>query len=319
MGAVGVPGGAGADELCKSVEVHSSGLRQYGAIAHDRQTGALGAELSHGVCGHCACWVTFVAILIGQACRRSCAPQRQSSTPQLHTQLHLVQAVPRTHFRHPYHFASRTQRLGSLDDEPNACCRWRVIMSEFHRQQTFGSETFIDVSASGNSSGRDAYADLDAAHLYHDNNYRALPHPLQIPQDGFAHGHFAYASHSSGVSLPGKRTALFIDIPPSFHNCALSIPSGFSVPLISSAPCSWFEVPHRWVAGPRARHFRTIKRARRFGPTRDEACISPNTGTHQHRQVSTTACSGSHTVFRAKYTAETFLHHFAPRFWHLIW
>jgi hypothetical protein len=86
-------------------------------------------------------------------------------------------------------------------------------MSEFHRQQAFGSETFIDVSANGNSSGRDAYANLDAAHLYHENNYRALPHPLQIPQDGFAHGHFAYASHSSsGVSLPGKRTALFINI-----------------------------------------------------------------------------------------------------------
>ncbi|KAH7074671.1 hypothetical protein BKA63DRAFT_319020 [Paraphoma chrysanthemicola] len=82
-------------------------------------------------------------------------------------------------------------------------------MSEFHRQQAFGSETFIDVSASGNSSGRDAYANLDASQLYHDNNYRALPHPLQIPQDGFAHGHFAYASHSSsGVSLPGLQYTL---------------------------------------------------------------------------------------------------------------
>ncbi|KAF2031380.1 hypothetical protein EK21DRAFT_63360 [Setomelanomma holmii] len=81
-------------------------------------------------------------------------------------------------------------------------------MSEFHRQQAFGSETFIDVSASGSSSGRDAYDNLDAAHLYHDNNYRALPHPLQIPQDGFAHGHFAYALHSSGASLPGLQYTL---------------------------------------------------------------------------------------------------------------
>jgi hypothetical protein len=59
-------------------------------------------------------------------------------------------------------------------------------------------------------SGRDNYETLDAAHLYHEHDYRALPHPLQIPQDGYAQGQFAYASHSSGPSLSGKRIALSI-------------------------------------------------------------------------------------------------------------
>jgi hypothetical protein len=53
--AVGVPDGAGAGELCKSVEVHSSDLRQYGAIAHDRQTSALGTEVFARVRVNTAC------------------------------------------------------------------------------------------------------------------------------------------------------------------------------------------------------------------------------------------------------------------------
>jgi hypothetical protein len=59
-------------------------------------------------------------------------------------------------------------------------------------------------------SGRDAYETLDAAQLYHDHDYRALPHPLQIPQDGYAHGEYAYASHGSGATLSGKRITSFI-------------------------------------------------------------------------------------------------------------
>lgn len=60
-------------------------------------------------------------------------------------------------------------------------------------------------------SGRDAYDHhFDLTHLYHEPNYRALPHPLQIPQDGYAHGELAYASHSSAASLPGKHTSLFV-------------------------------------------------------------------------------------------------------------
>lgn len=60
-------------------------------------------------------------------------------------------------------------------------------------------------------SGRDAYDHhFDLAHLYHEPNSRA--HPLQVPQVGYAHGELAYASHSSAVPLPGKRTSLLIAI-----------------------------------------------------------------------------------------------------------
>jgi hypothetical protein len=61
-------------------------------------------------------------------------------------------------------------------------------------------------------SGRDTYEPLDAAQLYHEHedDYRALPPPLSSPQDGYAHGEYAYAPHhSSGASLSGKRIALF--------------------------------------------------------------------------------------------------------------
>lgn len=87
-------------------------------------------------------------------------------------------------------------------------------MSESHRQQTFGQPTFTDASVNGSSSGRDRFDLLDVTSFYHqDDEYQGHRlHPLQIPslQDGFAHGqHFAYPSHSSGVSLPGMRMPLF--------------------------------------------------------------------------------------------------------------
>jgi hypothetical protein len=61
-------------------------------------------------------------------------------------------------------------------------------------------------------SGRNTYEPLDANQLYHDTDYRALPPALQIPQDGYAHGQFAYASHGSSGSLSGKRITYFITI-----------------------------------------------------------------------------------------------------------
>lgn len=52
----GVLGGAGAGELCKSVEVHSSDPGAYGAIAPDRQTRTLSTEVFARVCVETACW-----------------------------------------------------------------------------------------------------------------------------------------------------------------------------------------------------------------------------------------------------------------------
>lgn len=102
-------------------------------------------------------------------------------------------------------------------------------------------------------SGRDAY-DLDSAHLYHEHNYRALPHPLQIPQDGYAHSQFAYASHSSGGALPGKLLYLCCFILPVHMSALLYIPceSCTSRPirsLLVVAP------PRPWVAGSGSRRF----------------------------------------------------------------
>jgi hypothetical protein len=84
-------------------------------------------------------------------------------------------------------------------------------MSETYRQQAFGQPTFIDEPASGNSSGRDHFDMLDAANLFHDNYQSHRGQPLQIPApDGYQAGHqYGYASHSSGVTLPGKRFPLF--------------------------------------------------------------------------------------------------------------
>jgi hypothetical protein len=83
-------------------------------------------------------------------------------------------------------------------------------MSETYRQQAFGQPTFIDAHASGSSSGHDLFDILDAANLYHDQEYHPGGQhlqPLQIPtQDDITQNqHFAYALHSSGVSAPGKR------------------------------------------------------------------------------------------------------------------
>jgi hypothetical protein len=61
-------------------------------------------------------------------------------------------------------------------------------------------------------SGRDGYDALDTPQLYQEHNYRALPQPLQIPPDGYAHDEFAYASHGSGTSLSGKLVALFVSL-----------------------------------------------------------------------------------------------------------
>jgi hypothetical protein len=86
MGAVGVPGGAGADELCKSVEVHSSGSGNMAQSLTIARLERWGQNFRTGVVWARRMLVTFVAILIGRLGRRSCAPQRQSSLPpQLQT------------------------------------------------------------------------------------------------------------------------------------------------------------------------------------------------------------------------------------------
>ncbi|XPS76297.1 hypothetical protein M3J09_008350 [Ascochyta lentis] len=76
-------------------------------------------------------------------------------------------------------------------------------------QSTFGQQIFTDVSASGNSSGRDRFEMLDATQFYHqDRDYQA-PGSLRLSgQDSsYAPGHlFAYASHSGPPSLPSLHT-----------------------------------------------------------------------------------------------------------------
>ncbi|UPX12405.1 uncharacterized protein EKO05_0002953 [Ascochyta rabiei] len=76
-------------------------------------------------------------------------------------------------------------------------------------QSTFGQQIFTDVSASGNSSGRDRFEMLDATQFYHqDRDYQA-PGSLRLSgQDSsYAQGHlFAYASHSGPPSLPSLHT-----------------------------------------------------------------------------------------------------------------
>lgn len=114
-------------------------------------------------------------------------------------------------------------------------------MSETYLQQAFGQPTFTDVHASGNSSGHDLLDILDAANLYHNNEYHpGLQHlqPLHIPpQDEIAQNqHFAYALHSSGVSAPGKR------------NPSIFISSSFTYftlneLLVSLSTCEWTLFP----------------------------------------------------------------------------
>jgi hypothetical protein len=183
---------------------------------------------------------------------RTCAAQRQFSTPQTPDVSSTSKSTPTPiplRIRHPT--APRAERRSER------CCRWRVTMSEFHRQNAFIPQTFIEVSAGGRFVVRETCRDnvnvcslsgpnqFDVANLFHDHDYHALPHPLQIPQDGYAHGEFAY---STGVSVPGKRVALFISNPNSASQSdAICIPcnsctsySLLSLPVVSR--------PRRWVA-----------------------------------------------------------------------
>jgi hypothetical protein len=82
-------------------------------------------------------------------------------------------------------------------------CEWEVSLSDV---VLLNRRTNLTI---GSLSGRDAYETLDAAQLYHEHDYRALPEPLQILQDGYAHGEYAYASHSSDATLSGKRITSF--------------------------------------------------------------------------------------------------------------
>ncbi|KAL5121686.1 hypothetical protein ACEQ8H_000373 [Pleosporales sp. CAS-2024a] len=118
-------------------------------------------------------------------------------------------------------------------------------MSELHRHNAFGPPTFIDVSANARWASLASYADtaheltttpsslsgpdhgfapIDASPLDHHDEYHVLPEPLQVPQDGFAHGHGEYssASHSSVASRPGLQytlpTMAAPSIPPQYDH-----------------------------------------------------------------------------------------------------
>ncbi|KAF1915381.1 hypothetical protein BDU57DRAFT_557536 [Ampelomyces quisqualis] len=96
-------------------------------------------------------------------------------------------------------------------------------MSEFHRQQARGPQTFIGASASGSLSGRDGYDGLDSAPPYHEHDYHATA------PDGYAHGEFAFASHGSELrftlpSMAGHPISQQYDHEPSI----LDELSGFS-------------------------------------------------------------------------------------------
>ena len=125
-------------------------------------------------------------------------------------------------------------------------------MSETYRQQPFGQPTFIEAPASGSSSGHDRFDILDASTFYHEDEYQGHRlHPLQIPssQEEYVHGQqFVYASHGSGVSLPGKRTPLFILSLVGLHMLDIHI-IAMPVPLSLSIPCSWWHFQLSWVAG----------------------------------------------------------------------
>ncbi|KAH9872843.1 hypothetical protein J1614_005237 [Plenodomus biglobosus] len=82
-------------------------------------------------------------------------------------------------------------------------------MSETYRQQAFGRPTFIDACASGSSSGPDRFDILDNNFFHDDSQGRHAP-SLHIPShDEYSQGHhFAYASHSSSLSLPGLQYSM---------------------------------------------------------------------------------------------------------------
>jgi hypothetical protein len=95
-------------------------------------------------------------------------------------------------------------------------------------------------------SGRDSYDALDAAHFYQEHDYRALPQPLQIAPDGYAHSEFAYASHGSGTSLSGKLIALFVSLRIVVSNistihslCVSSACHLLQSLLVVAMPCRW--------------------------------------------------------------------------------
>ena len=128
-------------------------------------------------------------------------------------------------------------------------------MSEtFH--SAFGQQIFTDISASGNSSGRDRFEMLDTTQYYHDDREYQAPGALCLSgQDSSYVGgpSFAYASRSGPPSLPSKRTFshVLLLLLVSFY-----IIRQFSIPLTTSTLCAWFVLPLLWVADSAWRHFR---------------------------------------------------------------
>ena len=117
-------------------------------------------------------------------------------------------------------------------------------MSEY-RQQAFGQPTFIDASASGSLSGHDHFDMLDS-NLYHEHEYqRQRVHSLHIPaHTAYPHGQqFAYASHSSSASVPGKRIFPFnlpfvrLHMPAIRRRISCTSPAGGAL-VVASAPAA---------------------------------------------------------------------------------
>ncbi|QRD00928.1 hypothetical protein JI435_164870 [Parastagonospora nodorum SN15] len=149
--------------------------------------------------------VCIVGVLIGQH-----VIAHARSTSVINPPEHRFPASPRIQHQHPStnckpndSEASTTSRTHVADGERK--CRSFIVSKHLVRRPSSACLRM------GSLSGRDTYEPLDAAQLYHEHedDYRALPPPLSSPQDGYAHGEYAYASHhSSGASLSGLQYTL---------------------------------------------------------------------------------------------------------------
>lgn len=152
------------------------------------------------------CWVTSfssnAAILIGQ---HTIAPALRHQHVSYQPPRRFAQALPST-------TNSQPQRKGPKQRKSQgAYRRWRGMSKTYHA--TFGQQIFTDVSASGNSSGRDRFEMLDATQFYNDHLDYQVPGAMGLSEQdsSYAHGHpFAYASHNDPPSLPCKRLSYHV-------------------------------------------------------------------------------------------------------------
>ncbi|KAH3907794.1 hypothetical protein HBI56_182530 [Parastagonospora nodorum] len=134
--------------------------------------------------------VCIVGVLIGQH-----VIAHARSTSVINPPEHRFPASPRIQHQHPStnckpndSEASTTSRTHVADGERK--CRSFIVSKHLVRRP---SSACLRMGVC-----------LDVTH-----DYRALPPPLSSPQDGYAHGEYAYASHhSSGASLSGLQYTL---------------------------------------------------------------------------------------------------------------